>query len=141
MKRTVIGSLLVLIVSLPAFAQTQQKMWYRGAFEGWVVVKDNPAPGAYYRPSPNPTVPLNEASYGQPIPCVKCGHYHYAGDDVCPFCHRVCPRGGNNEPANTVYSPRRLPGQYWYEQQPHYRYSTPVRAGDPYVKYRDRWDY
>lgn len=126
--------LLMLVASVPLSAQTQ-RMWYRGAFEGWVENRSDPAYGYYYQPSPNTAYPLNESSYGQPIPCASCGHAHFPGDDVCPYCGRECPAGGNDENPSTVYTQRRLPGQYYYNEQPHYRFVSPMRVGGSYRKY------
>jgi len=55
-------------------------------------------------------------------------------------CHQQCPAGGNNLDPNTVYTPRRLPGAYYYKEQPHFRYSSPMRLGGSYQKYDHRWD-
>lgn len=122
-------ALVALVVSaVPAAAQTQ-RMWYRGAFDGWVETRNDPQPGYYYRPSPDPIYPLNEQSYGQPIPCDKCGHSHFASQAVCPVCGKECPRGGNDVPEGTVYTQRRIPGYYYYEEQPHYRFASPMRLG------------
>lgn len=130
----------VLVLASGAWAQQPQAMWYRGPFDGWVEVRSNPQPGYYYRPSPNTTYPLNESAYGAPLKCGTCGHWHYPGKDVCPYCHRSCPAGGNSLNPNTVYSPAPLPGQYWYKEQPHYRYASPMRLGWPYQKYTERYD-
>jgi hypothetical protein len=65
---------------------------------------------------------------------------HYPGHDVCPVCHATCPAGGNNLPENTVYRQRRLPGQYYYQQQPHFRFTAPMRLGGTYQKYTRPWD-
>lgn len=136
MVRHSVQMLLVLIVlSTAACAQTTPgRMWYRGPFEGWVDTQTRPDAGYYYHPSPDPIYPLHESSYGQPIYCYACGHAHYPGKDVCPYCGKQCPAGGNDENPNTVYSPNRLPGYYYYEEQPHYRFASPMRLG-PFQKY------
>ena len=85
--------------------------------------------------SPDPAYPLNEAAYGQPVPCDKCGHWHYPGQDVCPVCGRQCAGGGSDLDPRTVYSPYRLPGQYYYQEQAHYRFVSPMRLGGTYQKY------
>lgn len=126
--------LLTLVAAVPLTAQTQ-RMWYRGSFDGWVDHRSAPAHGYYYHPSPDPAYPLNESSYGQPIPCASCGHAHFPGEEICPRCGLRCPRGGNNESPNTVYTQRRLPGQYYYQEQPHYRFVSPQRLGGTYQKY------
>jgi hypothetical protein len=123
-----------------ALAQTSQRMWYRGPFEGWVDTSNRPAYGYYYHPSPDSAYPLNESSYGRPIPCNKCGHMHYPGRDVCPRCGQECTGGGNNLDPRTVYSPYRLPGAYYYEEQPHYRFASPMRLGGTYRKYTRPYD-
>ena len=133
-------ALLLLAGTRPASAQTVQRMWYQGSFDGWVDLKSDPQYGYYYHPSPSPAYPLNEAAYGYPIYCEKCGHYHYPGQDTCPYCGAKCPKGGNTENPNTVYTPRRLPGAYYYEEQPHYRFSSPIRLGGSYMKYTRRYD-
>lgn len=130
--------LLALVVVGPALAQNTApplRMWYRGPFEGWVDLKAKPDYGYYYQPAPNSAYPLNEQAYGQPIHCDKCGHTHYPGNDVCPYCRQRCPAGGNDENPNTVYTPRPLPGFYYYEKQPHYRFASPMRLGGTYRKY------
>lgn len=135
--------LLILLLALSAgvaCAQGTLKMWYRGPFEGWVEVRNNPAPGYYYRPSPDSAYPLNEQAYGTAIPCHKCGHAHYPGASWCPGCGAVCPGGGNREAPNTVYTPRRLPGAYYYKEQPHYRFVSPMRLGGTYQKYTRSYD-
>jgi hypothetical protein len=131
--------LVLTVVSSPLLAQSPLRMWYRGSFDGWAELRSDPAHGWYYTPSANSAYPLNESSYGQPVPCAKCGHMHYPGHDVCPVCRERCPAGGNNLDSRTVYTQRRLPGQYYYEQQPHYRYSAPMRLGGTYLKYD--WPY
>jgi hypothetical protein len=132
--------LVALLTSSLAMAQTKNpaRMWYRGAFDGWVTTQASPAYGHYYRPCPNPAYPLNEAQYGQPVPCAQCGHVHYPGQDICPYCGQTCAAGGNNLDPNTVYTQRRLPGQYWYKEQPHYR--TSIGLGGTYQKYTHRLD-
>lgn len=126
-----------LVQAVPAQAQgaAPQRMWYRGAFDGWVDLKAAPQYGYYYHPSPEPAYPLNEAAYGQPIACNACGHYHFPGKAVCPYCQQRCPSGGNHENPNTVYTERRMPGQYYYQEQPHYRFTAPMRLEPPYRKY------
>ena len=132
---TVLVLLAEVVCAVPAVAQGTQRMWYQGPFDGWVDLKSKPAYGYYYHPSAPTAYPLNEAAYGQPIPCEKCGHLHYPGQAVCPFCGAACPAGGNREAKTTVYRPNALPGAYWFEEQPHYRYSAPTRLGWPYQKY------
>lgn len=136
MVRHVVQTIVVLCVASVACAQTATpgRMWYRGPFEGWVDTRTTPAPGYYYHPSPDSAYPLNEAAYGEPIRCFECGHAHFPSKDVCPYCRRTCPAGGNNESPRTVYNSRRLPGYYYYEEQPHYRFASPLRLG-PYQKY------
>ncbi|MCE5240567.1 hypothetical protein LLH23_19075 [bacterium] len=131
--------LVVIVAAGPLFAQTPLRMWYRGGFEGWTELRRDPAPGWYYTPSQNSAYPLNESAYGQPVPCAKCGHTHYPGQDVCPYCGDRCAAGGNDLDPDTVYTQRRLPGQYWYEKQPHYRFSAPMRLRGTYLKYK--WPY
>ena len=82
---------------------------------------------------------VKNLAYGQPVPCAKCGHTHYPGQDVCPYCGDRCQAGGNDLDPDTVYTQRRLPGQYWYEKQPHYRFSAPMRLRGTYLKYK--WPY
>lgn len=139
MVRRLVQMLLVsLALATPLLAQnTAQplRMWYRGAFDGWVDVKSKPDYGYYYHPSGDQAYPLNEAAYGQPIYCYKCGHAHYPGQDICPYCHQACPAGGNDENPNTVYSPRRLPGQYYFEKQPHYLFRSAVPQHGNWLKY------
>lgn len=143
MVRTIVQILVAstLVVGLaqtsPAQAQNApgQRLWYRGPFDGWVDVKADPQYGYYYHPSPDPAYPLNEASYGQPIACDACGHWHFPGKDACPYCGQHCPAGGNRENPNTVYSQQQLPGAYYYKEQPHYRFVSPMRLGPPYRKY------
>ena len=122
-------------------AQESPRLWYRGGFEGWVVQKTDPARGFYYRPSQHTAYPLNEAAYGQPIPCAKCGHAHWPGETACADCGCRCPAGGNREAKTTVYTPYSLPGMYFYEKQPHYRYSAPMRGEWLYRKYTQPLDF
>ena len=132
--------LLVAVVSCSvALAQTPQRLWYRGPFDGWVDNSTGPASGYYYHPSPDPTYPLHEAAYGQPVPCEKCGHMHYPGQAICPYCGQQCSGGGNDLDPSTVYTPQRLPGQYWFKEQPHYGFVSPLPSG-MVLKYRSRWD-
>lgn len=130
--------ILLAVVVAPVFAQGASRMWYRGPWDGWVEVKNTPAPGYYYHPSPS-LYPLNEAAWGQPIPCQWCGHSHYPGLDVCPYCGQKCNKSGNGENPRTVYSPYQLPGQYWLKEQPHFRFASPMRLG-PYQKYAQPYD-
>jgi hypothetical protein len=127
--------LLAAVTASPLLAQTTTRMWYRGPFDGWVDVRNDPAPGYYYSPSPNPMVPLHESSYGQPIPCAHCGYYYYPGQDVCPFCGERCPAGADRLSTNTVYSPRQLPGQYYFEEQPHYLFPGALGLRNPLLRY------
>lgn len=142
MVRHFVQMMLVLAVAATAACAqgTPQRMWYRGPFDGWVEAKTGPQPGYYYQPSPDPVYPLHEQAYGQPIYCQACGHMHYPGQDVCPYCGRKCPAGGNHERPSTVYSPYALPGQYYFEEQPHYRFASPMRLGPPYQKYDRTYD-
>lgn len=126
---------LVLLGASLGEAQQTRRLWYIGPFEGWVDEKAGPTAGYYYRPAPDSMYPLHESSYGQPVPCPKCGHAHWPGDKACAYCGCICPAGGNKEPETTVYSPYRLPGMYFYEQQPHFRFKSPMRLG-PLQKYR-----
>jgi len=130
----------VLFYASAVSAQQPLKMWYRGAFEGWVELRNDPVYGWYYTPSPSAAYPLHESAYGKPIPCEKCGHVHYPGEKVCPVCGQPCPGGGNNLDPRTVYRPDRLPGQYYYKEQPHYRFVSPLRLGGTYLKYTRPYD-
>ena len=133
--------LLGAVAATPLLAQGNvQRMWYRGSFDGWVEHRDNPAHGYYYSPSPNSAYPLNESAYGQPVPCDKCGHGHYPGQDTCPYCGRECPAGGNDLNPRTVYRSQRLTGAYYYQEQPHYRFASPMRLGGTYKKYDRPFD-
>ena len=141
MIRTVTWTaLLGVLCALPAAADNSLRMWYRGPFEGWVDLKSSPAYGYYYHPSPSSAYPLNETASGKPIPCEKCGHAHYPGETTCPYCGCVCRAGGNGEAKSTVYTPSRLPGYYYYEEQPHYRFVSPMRLGGTYLKYTRPYD-
>lgn len=131
--------LVAAVTASPLFAQAPLRMWYQGSFNGWTELRSNPAYGWYYTPDANPAYPLNESAYGQPVPCAKCGHAHNPGQEVCPFCGATCPAGGNHLSPNTVYTQRRLPGQYYYKQQPRVHSSAPIRLGGTYLKYK--WDY
>ncbi|MEI6500799.1 MAG: hypothetical protein WCP21_07200 [Armatimonadota bacterium] len=134
-----VTSMLVAAVvqAVPADAQNApaQRMWYRGAFDGWVDLKAVPQYGYYYHPSPDSAYPLNEAAYGQPIACNACGHYHFPGKSVCPHCHQRCPAGGNYENPNTVYTQRMMPGAYYYQEQPHYTFGWQMGVNNPLRKY------
>ena len=118
-----------------------RRMWYRGYFEGPVTVRNSPQPGYYYQPSPNTTRPLFEESYGYPMICAHCGAYYYPGETRCPHCGAKLPGKGQGVDSKTVYSPYRMPGQYYYKEQPHYRAMTATRnLGPRYMRYRQRWD-
>lgn len=143
MVRSIVQTLLaVVLLTAPVLAQNTnpQRMWYRGAFDGWVETRSTPQQGYYYQPSPDPAYPLNEASYGQPLYCNACHHAHFPGKDVCPYCGQRCPAGGNDLNPNTVYTQRRLPGSYYYEEQPHYRFASPLRLNGSYRKYDRPWN-
>jgi hypothetical protein len=135
MRTVVLTIALLSLLAGVAGAQGTLKMWYRGPFEGWVEVRNSPAPGYYYQPSANSAYPLNEQAYGSPIPCQKCGHTHYPGSSWCARCGAVCAGGGNREAPGTVYTQRRLPGAYYYKEQPHFRFVSPMRLGGTYQKY------
>lgn len=140
MRNWLVSVPLLVLLTLPVWAQSTQRYWYRGLWDGWVEVKQAPASGYYYRPCPDPAIPLNEAAYGQPIPCPKCGHSHWAGESRCAVCGGQCTAGGNREPESTVYTSRRLPGMYFYEQQPHFNWASPIRVGADYQRYTHRTD-
>lgn len=131
MLRPLVQTLVVLCVAGAACAQTAapDRMWYRGPFDGWVETRTTPQAGYYYQPSPNSAYPLNESAYGQPLYCTACGHAHFPGKDVCPYCGRQCPAGGNTLDSRTVYTEQRLPGAYYFKEQPHYRFVSPMRLG------------
>jgi hypothetical protein len=140
LSRIVQSVLLTTVLASPLLAQAPLRMWYRGSFDGWAELRSDPAYGWYYTPAPNSAYPLNEQAYGRPVPCAKCGHMHYPGQEVCPVCHQRCPAGGNDLNPNTVYTQRRLPGQYYYQRQPHYQFPAPIRLGGTYLKYKQPFD-
>ena len=117
------------------------RMWYRGYFEGPVDTRTNPQPGYYYHPSPNTTMPLFERSHTYPLICPRCRAYYYPGEASCDNCHSKLPGRAQGVDDRTVYRPYRLPGQYYYEEQPHYTYPTASKnIGPGYIRYNNRWD-
>jgi hypothetical protein len=127
--------LLAAIATSPLLAQNTSRMWYRGAFDGWMNVRNDPTPGYYYSPSPNAMVPLHESSYGQPLPCPYCRGYYTPGQTYCAFCGQQLPADAQKLSPNTVYSPYQLPGQYYYQEQPHYRFTAPLGPRNPLLRY------
>ncbi len=122
-----------------AWGQGSTRLWYRGSFDGEVVVRDGQTPGYYYHPSPS-RYPTFAQDYDHPVVCPVCGHYHELGE-VCPWCGAQPSQQDRQEAArDAVYSPYALPGQYWYEKQPHFRFRSPIRCGWPYIKYDQPWD-
>lgn len=124
----------------PHGASDDSHMWYRGYFEGPVQARNTPQPGYYYQPSPNTTRPLHEKSHTYPLICPNCGSYYYPGTDACRRCNHDLPGRAQGVGRDTVYAPDRLPGQYWYKEQPHRRFLTAPRLSPYYQRYQNRWD-
>ena len=136
-----LGALMILamLAGLQGAANAQQKhLWYRGDFDGDVTVRDIPAQGYYYTPSKPSAYPLFENRWSSPLPCDQCGHYHPASG-YCQACRHVCRGNGSHVDKDTVYSPNPLPGQYYYEKQPHFNFQSPIHLGWPYMKYDTQW--
>jgi hypothetical protein len=125
---------LTVLSATAAWADGSTTLWYRGSFDGAVVVKDGGIPGYYYHPSPT-KYPTFAQYYDHPVVCGECGHYRKLGE-ACPWCGA---EPGQQEVKDargeTVYSPYPLPGQYWYKPQPHFTFRSPIRVGWPYIKY------
>ena len=119
---------------MTTYADGSQRMWYRGSFDGWVEHRSSPWPGHYYSPSPSAT-----GYYDVLIYCPKCSYRHHLSDGGCPNCGYGRPKGSHARP-QVIYSPRRMPGAYYYKKQPHYRFRSPIRLGGSYMKYDQRWD-
>jgi hypothetical protein len=133
--------LLIGLLAGSSWAQRDTRMWYRGYFEGPVDVRNRPQPGYYYHPAPNTSMPLFEHRQGYPLICPNCGVYYRPGVRECGYCHVTLPGRQQGVDYNTVYSPYQLPGQYWYQEQPHYNALTATRnLGPRYLRYRYPWD-
>ena len=134
-----IALLLGLLLVAPLAAGAETTLWYRGYFDGEVTIRGGQNPGMYYRPSRPTAYPLNEWQYSAPLPCDVCGYYHRPGG-YCRELGRVCKGNGTHLDPDRVYvpAPYKLPGQYWYEKQDHWRFRTPMNIGWPYVKYNQR---
>ena len=142
MTRTVATALcLALLWPAAAAIADDGRMWYRGYFDGPVDVRNNPQPGYYYHPSPNTNMPLFERSYTYPMICPHCGAYYYPGEAKCYRCDHRLPGPTQGVDRDTVYTPHRLPGQYYYKEQPHYTYpGVSSNIGPGYKRYQNRWD-
>ncbi len=140
-KRAMVTVLCLSLVGVVAAVADDGKMWYRGYFEGPVSVRNSPQPGYYYQPSPNTSMPLFERSYTYPMICPQCRAYYYPGEPKCSRCSMRLPGRQQGVDRSTVYTPYRLPGQYYYQEQPHYRYPTVSNnIGPGYMRYKNRWD-
>lgn len=133
--------ILICLLAGSAWAQRDLRMWYRGYFEGPVTVRNQPQPGYYYQPAPNTSMPLFEHRHGYPMICPTCRAYFQPGTSTCVRCQANLPGRRQGVDGNTVYSPYQLPGQYWYQEQPHYNALTATRnLGPRYLRYRYPWD-
>ena len=111
-------TLIFVLSVVPAFAQGSTQMWYIGPFEGDVTVKDWQTPGRpgyYYQPMPSET-PTFAERYDQPVRCVKCGNWRGLGM-TCRWCGLPAdPYEQSQARQGAIYSPRPIPGQYWYDK-------------------------
>lgn len=141
MTRTLVGLLIAatLVCATTAWSAGRLTLWYRGSFDGKVVVRDGQTPGYYYHPSPS-RYPTFAQYYDHPVVCAKCGHYRKVGEK-CRWCGADPSQDEKKEARrDTVYSPRPLPGQYWYKKQPHFLFRSPINVGWPYIQYDQPWD-
>jgi hypothetical protein len=141
MRSAAAGLLLAatLACATSAWAAGSTTLWYRGSFDGEVVVRDGAAPGYYYHPSPS-RYPTFSQYYDHPVVCAECGRWRKVGEK-CAWCGTEPSREERQQTRReTVYSPYPLSGQYWYKKQPHFRFRAPIRCGWPYIKYDRPWD-
>ncbi len=108
----------ILLGASGVFAQGTQSMYFIGPFEGEVTIKDYRTPGPpgyYYHPDPSP-YPSYARCYDHPVRCSACGYWRDLGKP-CMICGaRPDRREVQEARRGTVYSPRPIPGQYWYER-------------------------
>ncbi len=125
-----VGTLLVVaVVAVAGPATAQDKLYYRGYFDGEVETLNKGIGWYKYKPAPNAAFPLLEYRH------------------TSPWWYLVGPEDEKEEnesflnPSRTrVHTLSPLPGQYWHKKPAHYNFSTPQNnLGWPYRKYNDRY--
>ncbi len=130
----------LLIAASMAVAQGTTSMWYIGPFEGEVTVKDGQTPGRagyYYRPQATQT-PTFAERYDHPVRCTDCRRWRDLGRE-CAWCGQQADRYERSQARRgAIYSPRPLPGQYWYQQPMRSTTGPKHGMGWPYLSDRYR---
>lgn len=134
----VLIAVIMAVCASAALAQGALRMYYIGPFEGNVTVKDyrTPGPPGYYYYPEDGRYPSYAQCYDHPVRCTVCGHWRELGER-CPVCGaRPSPQELAEARAGAVYSPRPIPGQYWYEKPMRSMTNPRVRIGWPYLSPR-----
>lgn len=140
MRRTlaiVIAAVIGLTASA-ALAQGTRSMYFIGPFEGNVTVQDyrTPVPPGYYYHPEEGQYPSYAQCYDHPVRCMTCGHWRDLGHS-CPVCHaRPSPQEQAQARSGAIYSPRPIPGQYWYDKPMRSMTNPRVSIGWPYLSPR-----
>jgi hypothetical protein len=120
------------------FAQGTESMWYIGPFEGEVTVKDGQTPGPpgyYYRPEAT-EYPTFSERYDHPVRCRKCYRWRDMGER-CDWCGLPADRYEQSQARRgAVYSPRPIPGQYYYDRPMRSTTGPKHKMGWPYLNKR-----
>lgn len=134
--RTVIVGMTLLISASLAMAQGTATMWYMGPFEGEVTIKDGQTqgrPGYYYHPQPTET-PTFAERLERPVRCTTCGLWRDLGA-TCVRCGQAADRYEQSQARRgAIYTPRALPGQYWFEQPRPVTTGPKQRIGWPFIR-------
>lgn len=121
-----------------ALAQGTQSMYFIGPFEGNVTVHDyrTPVPPGYYYQPEEGRYPSEAPYYDHPVRCTTCGHWRDLGQ-TCPVCHaQPSPQEQAQARSGAIYSPRPIPGQYWYDKPMRSMTNPRVSIGWPYLSPR-----
>ena len=134
--RAVTFVMALLVSASMAFAQGTTTMWYVGPIEGEVTIKDCQTPGRsgyYYKPQPTRTPTFGER-LDRPVRCVNCAQWRSIGT-TCQRCGQAADRFEQSQARQgAIYTPRALPGQYWYEQPRRTTTGPRHGIGWPYVR-------
>lgn len=126
------------VTASAALAQGTLSMYFIGPFEGDVTIKDyrTPGPPGYYYHPEEGRYPSYAECYNHPVRCAICGHRHDLGRS-CAVCGAVpSPQEQAQARSGAIYSPRPIPGQYWYDKPMRSMTNPRVSIGWPYLSPR-----
>jgi len=136
--RVALVGVVIVMAAGVSFAQGRETMWYIGPFEGEVTVKDGQTPGTpgyYYHPEAT-EYPTFSQCYDHPVRCMRCGHWRDMGA-TCQWCGVQADRYEQSQARRgAVYSPRPIPGQYWYDRPMRSTTGPKHGMGWPYLNNR-----